>query len=343
MLNDYWQHLTYTLPDKAPLAILIFILILVLTTCVGILFILLTASIITLINSNFENHHNLKQRIARVMQILKQPFTFRSKPNEKPASIHIILFIMASLPLFFIFLLIPFNQYILIIPSEYNSILCTGLIILVLISITFTLSTDRHTNLLSKSLLFKSGLTQIMTVLLMLLTLVPLIIKSKSMHFSVIVNGQNQFLAPLLPNWNIIGSLSGLLGFLIYFYLGIIYLQQSQHFISHLESDSELKDHWFNNLMGIFLKTSIFIFFMIGTHFFLGGWLEPYQKWSLENHSSLAIILFFLKTILFYWLVQKVNYHLPNLSCRQIFQLNLKYLIPINLLNIILAQIKIII
>jgi len=343
MIADYWHHLSYIWSDQIHLAILIFILVLIVTTLISVLFILIIASVLTLINIKIARDLNIKQSLANIYQTLKLLFLSSNKSIGRLANIHALLLITALLSLFIVFLLLPSSRYLLLIPSNYNSILIPGLMIVTLISVTVAILVKKNIDLLQKNFVLKSGLFQVFIFLFLILSLVPLMIKDKSLDLITIVVRQNEFISSFLPSWNIIAGPTGFLAFFIYFYLGIIFLQQSQYFISYLESDTPHAHARFFTCMEISLKGVIFLFFMIGTLFFLGGWLLPYQKWSIDSYSSLAVFSLFIKTILLYLLANGINYRLPNFSHQQILQLNLRFLFPINLLNIILTQLFIII
>ncbi len=87
--------------------------------------------------------------------------------------------------------------------------------------------------------------------------------------------------------------------------------------------------------------TNLFIVSMVGATVFLGGWM-PLHIGNLEGFNHImnfipGIVWFFLKVFFFIFIIMWFRWTFPRMRIDQLLQLEWKYLLPLSLVNLILA------
>lgn len=173
------------------------------------------------------------------------------------------------------------------------------------------------------------------------LSLVTMIILAGSMQLSVIVEGQRDA-------WFLFkGHIPALIAFVIFLIAGTAETNRGPFDLA--EAESELTAGFHTEYSGIkfaffFLAEYInmFIVAAMATTVFLGGWM-PLHFGSLESFNHVMdfippLVWFFLKVGGVIFLIMWFKWTFPRLRVDQILTLEWKYLLPINLVNILLMS-----
>jgi NADH-quinone oxidoreductase subunit H len=173
------------------------------------------------------------------------------------------------------------------------------------------------------------------------LSLVTMIIFAGSMQLSVIVEGQRDA-------WFLFkGHIPALIAFVIFLIAGTAETNRGPFDLA--EAESELVAGFHTEYSGIkfaffFLAEYInmFIVAAMATTVFLGGWM-PLHFGSLESFNHVMdfippLVWFFMKVGGVIFLIMWFKWTFPRLRVDQILTLEWKYLLPINLVNILLMS-----
>jgi NADH-quinone oxidoreductase subunit H len=173
------------------------------------------------------------------------------------------------------------------------------------------------------------------------LSLVTIIILAGSMQLSVIVESQRD-------SWFLFkGHIPSLIAFVIFLIAGTAETNRGPFDLA--EAESELTAGFHTEYSGIkfaffFLAEYInmFIVAAMATTVFLGGWM-PLHFGSFESFNVVMDVIpplawFFIKVLGVIFLIMWFKWTFPRLRVDQILTLEWKYLLPINLINIILMS-----
>lgn len=171
------------------------------------------------------------------------------------------------------------------------------------------------------------------------LSLIAMIIFAGTMQISGIVEGQRDL-------WFIFkGHVPAVIAFLVFVIAGTAETNRGPFDLA--EAESELTAGFHTEYSGIkfaffFLAEyiNLFIVAAMATTVFLGGWM-PLHFGDFEAFNSVmdlipGLVWFFLKVFAVIFLMMWFKWTFPRLRVDQILNLEWKYLLPINLLNIIL-------
>jgi NADH-quinone oxidoreductase subunit H len=171
------------------------------------------------------------------------------------------------------------------------------------------------------------------------LSLLTMIIFAGSMQFSTIVEGQRD-------GWYLFtGHIPSLVAFIVFLIAGTAETNRGPFDLA--EAESELTAGFHTEYSGIkfaffFLAEyiNLFIISAVAATVFLGGWM-PLHFGHLEafNHAMDVIpplVWFFLKVFGVIFIIMWFKWTFPRLRVDQILTLEWKYLLPINLINILL-------
>ncbi len=173
------------------------------------------------------------------------------------------------------------------------------------------------------------------------LALLCIIVYSGSMQFSEIIASQED------GWWIFKGHIPALIAFVIYLIAGTAETNRGPFDLA--EAESELTAGFHTEYSGIkfaffFLAEymNMFVIAAIATTLFLGGWL-PFHlfQWQGFNHVMdfiPPVFWFFGKTAFVIYLMMWFKWTFPRLRIDQLLALEWKYLLPINLLNLILIS-----
>ena len=173
------------------------------------------------------------------------------------------------------------------------------------------------------------------------LALLCIIVYSGSMQFSEIIASQQD------GWWIFKGHIPALIAFVIYLIAGTAETNRGPFDLA--EAESELTAGFHTEYSGIkfaffFLAEymNMFVIAAIATTLFLGGWL-PFHlfQWQGFNHIMdfiPPVFWFFGKTAFVIYLMMWFKWTFPRLRIDQLLALEWKYLLPINLLNLILIS-----
>lgn len=169
--------------------------------------------------------------------------------------------------------------------------------------------------------------------------LMTMVILSGSMQFSTIIESQAYC-------WNIFnGHIASLIAFVIYLISG--HAETNRGPFDLPEAESELTAGYHTEYSGLqfgffYLAEylNMFIVAAIATTVFLGGWMPlQVQGWDLFNQVTNCIpsfVWFFGKTGVLVFFSLWVRWSFPRLRIDQLLNLEWKYLLPINMFNILL-------
>ncbi|MCX6228607.1 MAG: NADH-quinone oxidoreductase subunit NuoH [Bacteroidia bacterium] len=171
------------------------------------------------------------------------------------------------------------------------------------------------------------------------LSLLTMIVFAGSMQFSTIVEGQRD-------GWYLFtGHIPSLVAFIVFLIAGTAETNRGPFDLA--EAESELTAGFHTEYSGIkfaffFLAEyiNLFIISAVAATVFLGGWM-PLHFGHLEafNHAMDVIpplVWFFLKVFGVIFIIMWFKWTFPRLRVDQILTLEWKYLLPINLINILL-------
>ncbi len=169
--------------------------------------------------------------------------------------------------------------------------------------------------------------------------LMTMVVLSGTMNFSQIIEGQTYC-------WNIFnGHIPALIAFIIYLISG--HAETNRGPFDLPEAESELTAGYHTEYSGLqfgffYLAEYLNMFIVAGiaTAVFLGGWMPIQIKgWNEFNEAMMWIpsfIWFFGKTMFLVFLSLWVRWTFPRLRIDQLLNLEWKYLLPINMVNILL-------
>jgi NADH-quinone oxidoreductase subunit H len=171
------------------------------------------------------------------------------------------------------------------------------------------------------------------------LALVTIVILAGSMQLSVIVESQRD-------GWFIFkGHLSALIAFVIYLIAGTAETNRGPFDLA--EAESELTAGYHTEYSGIRFAffylaeyINMFIIASIATTLFLGGWM-PFHVSSWEGFNHIMdfippVVWYFGKTFFVIWIMMLYKWTFPRLRIDQLLTLEWKYLLPINLVNVLI-------
>lgn len=177
--------------------------------------------------------------------------------------------------------------------------------------------------------------------------LMTMVVLSGTMSFSKIIEGQTY-----LHQWNIIaGHLPALIAFIIYLISG--HAETNRGPFDLPEAESELTAGYHTEYSGLqfgffYLAEYLNMFIVAGiaTTVFLGGWMPiQIQGWDAFNEVMNYIpsfLWFFGKAGFLIFLSLWVRWTFPRLRIDQLLNLEWKYLLPINLFNILLMVVLVV-
>ena len=179
----------------------------------------------------------------------------------------------------------------------------------------------------------RSGVQTISYELSIGLSLLTMVLITGSLQLSEIVEVQKN-------GWLIVqGHIPALIAFMIYMIAGTAETNRAP--FDMVEAESELGAGFHTEYSGMkfayfFLAEFInmFIIAAVATTVFFGGWLSPFG--ITESIPWLGVFWFIGKTFMLVFLMMWFRWTFPRLRVDQLLTLEWKYLLPLNLLNIIL-------
>ncbi len=176
------------------------------------------------------------------------------------------------------------------------------------------------------------------------IALITVAVLSGSLQLSEIIAGQTY-----VYHWNIFkGHIPAIIAFIIYIISG--HAETNRGPFDLPEAESELTAGYHTEYSGLqfgffYLAEylNMFIIAGIGTTLFLGGWNAiQVEGWDTFNAITTAIpsyIWFFAKAFSLVFLSLWIRWTFPRLRIDQLLNLEWKYLLPINLFNLLLMVI----
>lgn len=182
----------------------------------------------------------------------------------------------------------------------------------------------------------RSGVQTISYELSVGLSLLTMVLLTGSLQLSEIIEVQKS-------GWLIVqGHIPAVIAFMIYMISGTAETNRAP--FDMVEAESELGAGFHTEYSGMkfayfFLAEFInmFIIAAIGATIFFGGWLSPFG--ITESIPWLGVFWFLLKTFVLVFLMMWFRWTFPRLRVDQLLTLEWKYLLPINLVNIVLMAI----
>ena len=184
----------------------------------------------------------------------------------------------------------------------------------------------------------RSGAQMISYELSIGLSLLTMVVLSGTMQISEIVEGQNEL-------WFIFkGHIPALIAFVIYLIAGTAETNRGPFDLP--EAESELTAGYHTEYSGMHFGfyyvaefVNMFIVASIATTVFLGGWM-PLHIPGLDGFNRLmdyipSVIWFFGKSALMVFVIMWFKWTFPRLRIDQLLNLEWKYLLPLNLLNLL--------
>lgn len=184
----------------------------------------------------------------------------------------------------------------------------------------------------------RSGVQTISYELSIGLSLLTMILITGTLQLSEIVEVQKN-------GWLIVqGHIPAVIAFMIYMIAGTAETNRAP--FDMVEAESELGAGFHTEYSGMkfayfFLAEFInmFIIAAIATTVFFGGWLSPFG--ITESIPWLGVFWFLIKTIALVFLMMWFRWTFPRLRVDQLLTLEWKYLLPINLVNIVLMALMV--
>lgn len=173
------------------------------------------------------------------------------------------------------------------------------------------------------------------------LALLCIITYAGSMQFSEIISSQED------GWWIFKGHIPAFIAFVVYLIAGTAETNRGPFDLA--EAESELTAGFHTEYSGIkfaffFLAEymNMFVIAAIATTLFLGGWL-PFHLYNLKAFNNMMdyippVFWFFGKTAFVIYLMMWFKWTFPRLRIDQLLALEWKYLLPINLMNLILIS-----
>lgn len=171
------------------------------------------------------------------------------------------------------------------------------------------------------------------------LSLLTMVVFAGTMQFSAIVEGQRDA-------WFIFsGHIPAIIAFVVFLIAGTAETNRGPFDLA--EAESELVAGFHTEYSGIkfamfFLAEyiNLFIISAVAATVFLGGWM-PLHFGNLESFNHIMdfippVVWFFMKVLLVIFIIMWFKWTFPRLRVDQILTLEWKYLLPINLVNILL-------
>jgi len=171
------------------------------------------------------------------------------------------------------------------------------------------------------------------------LALVTIVILAGSMQLSVIVESQRD-------GWFIFkGHISAVIAFVIYLIAGTAETNRGPFDLA--EAESELTAGYHTEYSGIRFAffylaeyINMFVIASIAATLFLGGWM-PFHVGNWEGFNRIMdfippIVWYFGKTFFVIWIMMLYKWTFPRLRIDQLLTLEWKYLLPINLVNVLI-------
>ncbi|MFD1095531.1 NADH-quinone oxidoreductase subunit NuoH [Salegentibacter chungangensis] len=182
----------------------------------------------------------------------------------------------------------------------------------------------------------RSGVQTISYELSVGLSLLTMVLLTGTLQLSEIVEVQKD-------GWLIAqGHIPAIIAFMVYMIAGTAETNRAP--FDMVEAESELGAGFHTEYSGMkfayfFLAEFInmFIIAAIGTTVFFGGWLSPFG--ITESLPWLGVFWFLLKTFLLVFLMMWFRWTFPRLRVDQLLTLEWKYLLPINLVNIVIMAV----
>lgn len=179
----------------------------------------------------------------------------------------------------------------------------------------------------------RSGVQTISYELSVGLSLITMILLTGSLQLSEIIEVQKN-------GWLIVqGHIPAIIAFMIFMIAGTAETNRAP--FDMVEAESELGAGFHTEYSGMkfayfFLAEFInmFIIAAIGATVFFGGWLSPFG--ITESIPLLGVFWFLAKTLVLVFLMMWFRWTFPRLRVDQLLTLEWKYLLPLNLLNIVL-------
>ena len=185
----------------------------------------------------------------------------------------------------------------------------------------------------------RSGLQTISYELSVGLSILTMVLMAGSLQVSEIIAAQQQ------GGWFIVqGHVPALIAFMIFMISGTAETNRTPFDL--VEAESELGAGFHTEYSGMkfayfFLSEFInmFIIAAIGAIIFLGGWLSPFG--ITDSVPLLGVFWFLLKVFALIFLMMWFRWTFPRLRVDQLLTLEWKYLLPINLFNIVLMAVTV--
>jgi NADH-quinone oxidoreductase subunit H len=179
----------------------------------------------------------------------------------------------------------------------------------------------------------RSGVQTISYELSVGLSLLTMVVITGTLQLSEIVEIQKQ-------GWLILqGHIPAAIAFMVFMISGTAETNRAP--FDMVEAESELGAGFHTEYSGMkfayfFLAEFInmFIIAAIATTIFFGGWLSPFG--ITESIPELGVFWFLIKTMILVFLMMWFRWTFPRLRVDQLLTLEWKYLLPINLVNIVL-------
>lgn len=182
----------------------------------------------------------------------------------------------------------------------------------------------------------RSGVQTVSYELSVGLSLLTMVILTGSLQLSEIIEVQKS-------GWLIVqGHIPAIIAFMIYMIAGTAETNRAP--FDMVEAESELGAGYHTEYSGMkfayfFLAEFInmFIIAAIATTVFFGGWLSPFG--ITESLPWTGIFWFLVKTFVLVFLMMWFRWTFPRLRVDQLLTLEWKYLLPINLVNLVLMAV----
>ena len=182
----------------------------------------------------------------------------------------------------------------------------------------------------------RSGVQTISYELSVGLSLLTMVILTGSLQLSEIIEVQKS-------GWLIVqGHIPAIIAFMIYMIAGTAETNRAP--FDMVEAESELGAGYHTEYSGMkfayfFLAEFInmFIIAAIATTIFFGGWLSPFG--ITESLPWMGLLWFLAKTFVLVFLMMWFRWTFPRLRVDQLLTLEWKYLLPINLVNLVLMAV----
>lgn len=182
----------------------------------------------------------------------------------------------------------------------------------------------------------RSGVQTISYELSVGLSLLTMVVITGSLQLSEIIEVQRN-------GWLIVqGHIPAIIAFMVFMISGTAETNRAP--FDMVEAESELGAGFHTEYSGMkfayfFLAEFInmFIIAAIAATIFFGGWLSPFG--ITESIPSLGVFWFLAKTMVLVFLMMWFRWTFPRLRIDQLLTLEWKYLLPINLVNIVLMAV----